>query len=66
MSNAIAKIEQADSIHSFLMKDHGGRRCGWDRRQYSYTFHIPERRMGRDRRSGEDRRQISRPEVTPD
>jgi len=29
-----------------------GRRSGWDRRQFRYTAHIPERRGGADRRSG--------------
>lgn len=38
------------------MKDNGGRRIGMDRRQYSYTGHIPERRVNPDRRSGVDRR----------
>jgi len=35
------------------------RRCRQDRRKYSYTIHIPERRAGMDsmdRRSGKDRR----------
>ena len=36
--------------------DSGGRRFGTDRRQFSYSFHIPERRFGMDRRSGVDRR----------
>jgi hypothetical protein len=29
---------------------------GFDRRQFSYTVHIPERRSGMDRRTGFDRR----------
>jgi len=37
-------------------KDNGGRRLGIDRRQFSYTMHIPERRSGKERRSGLDRR----------
>jgi len=37
-------------------KDNGGRRLGIDRRQFSYTMHIPERRSGKERRSGFDRR----------
>lgn len=37
-------------------KDNGGRRSGIDRRRYSYTSHIPERRSDEDRRNGEDRR----------
>ncbi len=36
--------------------DNGGRRSGVDRRQFSYDFHVPERRSGLDRRSGVDRR----------
>ncbi|MCU0561798.1 MAG: hypothetical protein MUD16_16615 [Desulfobacterales bacterium] len=31
--------------------DHGGRRCGLDRRKFSYTEHVPERRSGSDRRT---------------
>ena len=34
----------------------GGRRSGIDRRRFSYTEHIPERRSGKERRSGFDRR----------
>jgi hypothetical protein len=37
--------------------DNGGRRSGIDRRCYSYSGHIPERRNGFDRRESEDRRQ---------
>ena len=40
---------------SFLM-DNGGRRLGLERRMFSYTEHIPERRLGDERRSGFDRR----------
>jgi hypothetical protein len=36
--------------------DNGGRRSGVDRRQYSYTTHVPERRSGKDRRNRKDRR----------
>jgi hypothetical protein len=36
--------------------DNGGRRSGTERRRFSYTLHIPERRSGLDRRSGVDRR----------
>jgi hypothetical protein len=39
--------------------DNGGRRSGIDRRQFSYSEHIPERRDDKDRRSGIDRRNIS-------
>jgi hypothetical protein len=39
-----------------VLPDNGGRRSGIDRRQFSYTAHIPERRSGKERRSGLDRR----------
>ena len=49
-----------DSLKIYLMNrvlpDNGGRRLGIDRRQFSYTAHIPERRSGKERRSGFDRR----------
>ena len=38
------------------LPDNGGRRSGIDRRQFSYSSCIPERRKQDDRRSGEDRR----------
>jgi hypothetical protein len=38
------------------LRDRGGRRSGIDRRRFSYSDHIPERRSGLDRRSGMDRR----------
>ena len=39
-----------------IASDNGGRRSGADRRQFSYSYHMPERRSGADRRSGSDRR----------
>ena len=39
-----------------ISDDNGGRRSGVDRRQFTYTAHIPERRKKVDRRSGVDRR----------
>ena len=36
--------------------DNGGRRLEIERRQFSYSEHIPERRSGKDRRSVADRR----------
>lgn len=33
-----------------------GRRCGVDRRIFSYAIHVPEQRSGKDRRRGPDRR----------
>jgi len=45
----------------FNLKDNACRRSGIDRRQYSYSTHIPERRredrrIGEERRSGKERR----------
>lgn len=40
----------------FSLSDNGGRRSGIDRRLFSYSAHIPERRCGQERRSGSDRR----------
>jgi len=41
---------------SRILPDNAGRRLGIDRRQFSYDFHIPERRPGKERRSELDRR----------
>ena len=38
------------------LRDNGGTRSGYERRLYTATIHIPERRSGHDRRSGKDRR----------
>ena len=35
----------------FFRGDNGGRRLGINRRQFSYSFHIPERRYDQDRRT---------------
>ena len=48
-----------------LLQDSGGRRSGMDRREFTYTFHIPERRRGLDRRSGFDRRNKLNQRSTP-
>jgi len=45
-----------EQIEDLLERDNQGRRAGADRRQFSYTSYIPERRKGFDRRSGKDRR----------
>ena len=49
-----------DYFEQLRLRENGGRRLGFDRRQYSYTLHIPERRTGYDRRSGKDRRKEPR------
>ena len=55
-----------DIINKLISLDNGGRRSGGDRRNYSYTLHIPERRNLKDRRSGEDRRKTSRIKIKKD
>lgn len=50
-------VEKANiEVSPFFLSDKGGRRLGIDRRRFSYTHHIPERRSGGDRRSIKDRR----------
>ena len=44
------------SAMTLALIDNGGRRLGIDRRQYSYTDHIPNGRLDGDRRNGIDRR----------
>lgn len=40
--------------------DKGGRRRGFERRQFSYAGHLPERRSGKEHRGGADRRREPR------
>ena len=40
-------------------KDSQNRRTGLDRRQFSYTHHLPERRAGKDRRRDDDNHKAS-------
>lgn len=47
-------------IENVALVETGGRRSGIDRRTFSYTCYIPERRMGADRRSGRERRKYKR------
>ena len=47
-------------VNEINLADNGGRRKSGDRRNFCYTIHIPERRLGTDRRAGSDRRQHAR------
>ena len=47
-------------IEKLKLKDNGGRRTENDRRQFSYSMYIPERRNRADRRSDGDRRKCPR------
>lgn len=44
------------ALEEINIADNGGRRKSGDRREFEYTIHIPERRIGADRRKGKDRR----------
>jgi hypothetical protein len=44
-------ITTSEDTHS---KDKENRRIGIDRRQFSYTHYLPERRAGKDRRRDDD------------
>ena len=54
------EIVKSGSPKGVKLIDNGGRRLGVDRRVYSYSFHVPERRNGQDRRNGSDRRKTIR------
>jgi len=54
------KIEVDNMVDQVNIADNGGRRKCLDRRIFCYTIHIPERRCGADRRSGNDRRKHQR------
>jgi hypothetical protein len=61
LDSVSAMEKNENEIKNMLISiDNGGRRSGGDRRNYSYTIHIPERRGGQDRRCGEDRRKTPR------
>ncbi len=45
-----------DDERDFVDRSVKDRRSGYNRRQFSYAGHIPERRMGEERRSDFDRR----------
>jgi hypothetical protein len=57
--NSVYSIS-ANAYERFMLIDNGGRRTGGDRRNYSYSVHLPERRDPKDRRSGRDRRKFPR------
>jgi len=40
----------SDYLQHFILRRHGCRRCKIERRVFSYSAHIPERRCGQDRR----------------
>jgi hypothetical protein len=48
----------------YKLMDKGGRRSGGDRRKFTYSFHLPERRENTDRRKANDRRRFPRYRVS--
>ena len=46
---SLAGITMIEKKQNDTSTDNGGRRSGGDRRTYSYTLHVPERRNGTDR-----------------
>jgi hypothetical protein len=49
-----------------VLHDIGGRRLEIDRRQFSYSIHVPERRSCKERRSGFDKRKHRRFQIQDD
>jgi len=49
-------LAQGTWLFWLSLSDNGGRRSGLDRRVFACSKHIPERRLGKDRRSRADRR----------
>ncbi len=60
MADTFFKVGVADSEDLTILRDNGGRRIGVDRRSFSYSLHIPERRSHDERRNGENRRKTPR------
>jgi len=60
MADPNYKINVPNSEVQTNLKDNGGRRIGVDRRSFSYSLHIPERRSQVDRRKGNNRRKPNR------
>ena len=60
MADTISKVDVADSENQIILNDNGGRRIGVDRRSFSYSLHIPERRSHDDRRAADNRRKTNR------
>ena len=60
MADTVSKVDVADSEDQTILMDVGDRRIGFDRRCFSYSLHIPERRSHDDRRKGDNRRKTNR------
>ena len=60
MADTLYKFDVENSEDRILLWDKGGRRISVDRRTFSYSLHIPERRSHNDRRKGDIRRKKNR------
>jgi len=57
--HSISKLDEVELSAYQIENDKGGRRTGIERRQFSYSLYIPERRMGQERRQDQDRRKLN-------
>ena len=64
MADTLYKVDVADFEDQIILRDNGGRRVGVDRRIFSYSLHIPERRFLKDRRKSDNRRKTNRIKTT--
>jgi hypothetical protein len=60
MADTLYKVDVENSENRTILRDKSGRRIGVDRRTFSYSLHIPERRSHDDRRKGDNRRKTNR------
>jgi len=54
MAEILSKVDVVDSEDQALLKPNVSRRIGVDRRSFSYSLHIPERRSHTDRRKDDN------------
>ena len=52
-------FEMTTTLEDTHSNDRQNKRIGIDRRQFSYTHHLPERRNGEDRRRADDSNHVS-------
>jgi hypothetical protein len=58
---SIHKLDEVEvGLYQFENKEEGERRAVIDRRQFSYSLYIPERRSGQERRKEIDLRKSNR------
>jgi hypothetical protein len=60
--HSIRKLNDDELSLDLIENDNGGRRTGIERRQFSYSVYIPERRSGEERRQEQNRRKSKTPQ----